>query len=188
VNAAAGGIAGIFGRGAARLALQAVTGPLLAGEPVVVVDAGNRFDPYEIARAERALGGSGREGLRRVHVSRAFTCHQLEALLRDRTAAAFARFGARRLLVLGLSESFRDADVPPAEAERAFRSCADALVRLAAEGARVLLVENRPFDPAAGAVGRDAFLGEIARLAGPRLRLTGSEAAVLRAVADAGEG
>ena len=57
---APGKLAGFFGTGAHRLALRALARPLVAGEPVVAVDGGNRFDPYEIGRAERALGGSGR--------------------------------------------------------------------------------------------------------------------------------
>src|SRR4030042_1733410 len=81
---APGNLAGFFGTGAHRLALRALARPLLAGEPVVAVDGGNRFDPYEIGRAERALGGSGRGALSRILVSRAFHCHQMEALLSRR--------------------------------------------------------------------------------------------------------
>jgi hypothetical protein len=63
---APGKLAGFFGTGAHRLALRALARPLVAGEPVVAVDGGNRFDPYEISKAERALGGNGRVALSRI--------------------------------------------------------------------------------------------------------------------------
>ncbi|MBP2667964.1 MAG: hypothetical protein H6Q80_166 [Deltaproteobacteria bacterium] len=134
-----GKVAGILGPGACRLALRALARPLLSGEPVVAVDGGNRFDPYEVARAERALGGSGREALSRLLVSRAFTCHQLEALLARRLPGALSRSGARVVLVLGLPETFADEDVPYVEACRVFRGCLSALRRLSREGTRVVV-------------------------------------------------
>jgi len=137
---APGNLAGFFGTGAHRLALRALARPLLAGEPVVAVDGGNRFDPYEIGKAERALGGSGEVALSRILISRAFTCHQMEALLARRLGSALDRSGARIAVVFGLPETFTDADVPFAEACRVFRNCLSALRRLAAGGARVVLV------------------------------------------------
>lgn len=134
-----GKASGLFGDGACAVALRAVARPLLRGEPVVVVDGGNRFDPYEISRAARGLGGDGAAALSRVRVSRAFTCHQMEALLSRRLPGALSRFHARVVLVLGLPETFADADVPYAEACRAFRNCVFSLRRLARGGARIVL-------------------------------------------------
>jgi hypothetical protein len=134
-----GKVAAILGPGAGRLALRALARPLLSGEPVVAVDGGNRFDPYEIVRAERALGGSGRDALPRLLVSRAFTCHQMEALLARRLPEALSRSRARVALVLGLPETFADGDVPFPEACRVFRSCLSALRRLSREGTRVVV-------------------------------------------------
>lgn len=135
-----GKMAGIFGEGATGLALGALAGPLLRGETVVAVDGGNRFDPYAISRAAQALGGSGAEALARIRVSRAFTCYQLEALLARRLPTALERFDARLALVLGLPETFADADVPYAEACRVFRNCLAALRRIALTGAGIVLV------------------------------------------------
>ena len=146
---APGKLAGFFGTGAHRLALRALARPLVAGEPVVAVDGGNRFDPYEIGKAERALGGSGRAALSRILVSRAFTCHQMEALLSRRLGPALERSGAGIAVVFGLPETFADADVPYAEACRVFRNCLSSLRRLAAGGTRVVLVGSPP--PAAAA-------------------------------------
>ena len=160
-----GKVAGILGPGACRLALRALARPLLSGEAVVTVDGGNRFDPYEVARAERALGGSGREALSRLLVSRAFTCHQLEALLARRLPEALSRSRARVALVLGLPETFADEDVPFPEACRVFRSCLSALRRLSREGTRVVVTGERD-----GAE-RPGFFRYLARTSDPLLLL-----------------
>ncbi|HEX9191880.1 MAG TPA: hypothetical protein VF847_07275 [Candidatus Deferrimicrobiaceae bacterium] len=161
-----GKVAGILGPGACRLALRALARPLLSGEAVVAVDGGNRFDPYEVARAERALGGSGREALSRLLVSRAFTCHQLEALLARRLPGALARSGARVVLVLGLPETFADEDVPYAEACRVFQGCLAALRRLSREGTRVVVAGERQSP-------RTGFFRYLERTSDPLLMLTG---------------
>jgi hypothetical protein len=135
-----GKMAGIFGDGACGLALRALAVPLLCAEGVVAVDGAKRFDPYEISKAARARGGDGREALSRIRVSRAFTCHQMEALLSRRLPEALSRFDARLALVLGLPETFADADVPYTEACRVFRNCLSALRTLARGGTRIVLV------------------------------------------------
>ncbi|HEU5360085.1 MAG TPA: hypothetical protein VFU42_02895 [Candidatus Deferrimicrobiaceae bacterium] len=184
---APGKLAGFFGTGAHRLALRALARPLLAGEAVVAVDGGNRFDPYEIGRAERALGGSGRVALSRILVSRAFTCHQMEALLSRRLGPALDRAGGRIAVVFGLPETFTDADVPFAEACRVFRNCLSSLRRLAAGGARVVLVGEGgagetlpglphglaapPFAAVPADGGRSGFFRHLVRTADPCLLL-----------------
>jgi hypothetical protein len=190
---APGKLAGFFGTGAHRLALRALARPLVAGEPVVAVDGGNRFDPYEISKAERALGGNGRTALSRILISRAFTCHQMEALLSQRLGPALDRAEAGIAVILGLPETFMDADVPFAEACQVFRNCLSSLCRLAARGARVVLVEegdargisggeipgSSPFttasaasgDKSPGGDGRAGFFRHLVRIADPCLLL-----------------
>src|SRR3989337_287634 len=138
-----GKMAGIFGDGACGLALRALAGPLLRGGGVGAVDGASRFDPYEISGAARARGGDGREALSRIRVSRAVTCPQKEPLPSPRLPGALSGFAARLALVLGLPETFADADVPYAEACRVFRDCLGALRKLAREGTPVVLVGKR---------------------------------------------
>jgi len=176
-----GKMAGIFGDGATGLVLRTLAGPLLRGETVVAVDGGNRFDPYEIGKAAKALGGDGKEALSRIHVSRAFTCHQTEALLSRRLQGALSRFDAKLALIMGLPETFSDADVPYAEACRVFRNCLSALRRVALSGTRVVLV-GRGEPPAKSyySVGpapgnRSGFFRYLLRTAEPVLLLQRSE-------------
>lgn len=176
-----GKMAGIFGVEATGLVLRTLAGPLLRGENVVAVDGGNRFDPYEIGKAARALGGDAGEALSRIHVSRAFTCHQVEALLSRRLPEALSRFDARLVLVMGLPETFSDADVSYAEACRVFRNCLSALRRVALSGTRVVLVgrgeppgkNHYSVGPAPG--NRSGFFRHLLRTAEPVLLLRRSE-------------
>ncbi len=177
-----GNMAGIFGEEACPLALRALALPLLRGETVVAVDGGNRFDPYEIGKAARALGGDGKEALSRILVSRAFTCHQMEALLVRRLPAALERYDAGLALILGLPESFTDADVPYAEACRLFRSCLSALRRVAGNGVRVVAVgraeaprEAGYRSPAPPPEDRSGFFRRLAGAADPALFLRREE-------------
>jgi len=176
-----GKMAGIFGDGATGLVLRTLAGPLLRGENVVTVDGGNRFDPYEIGKTAKALGGDGKEALSRIHVSRAFTCHQMEALLSRRLPGALFRFDARLALIMGLPESFSDADVPYAEACRVFQNCLSALRRVALSGTRVVLVgRGEPPTKNYHSVGpaptnRSGFFRYLLRTADPVLLLRRSE-------------
>ena len=158
-----GKMAGIFGENACTLALRALTAPLLAGEPVVAVDGGNRFDPYVISRTASALGGDARAALSHIYLSRAFTCHQLERLLSERLAPELSRRRSRIALVLGLHESFRDADVPYKEACALFRKSVSALKKISASGIRIVLAGH----PASG--DRAGFFMHLAREARPML-------------------
>ena len=176
-----GKMAGIFGDGATGQVLRALAVPLLRGENVVAVDGGNRFDPYEVGKAARALGGDGREALSRIRVSLAFTCHQMEAPLSRRLPVALSRFDSRLALVLGLPETFSDADVPYAEACRVFRNCLSSLRRIALSGTRVVLV-GRGEPPARNhhSVGpvpanRSGFFRYLLRTAEPVLLLRRTE-------------
>lgn len=177
-----GKMAGIFGDGACPLALRALARPLLHGETVVAVDGGNRFDPYAIGKAAAALGGSGKEALSRIRVSRTFTCHQMEALLVRKLPFALARYDARLALILGLPEAFADPDVPFAEACRLFRSCLSALRRISAGGARVVLVGKAEaernggyYSPMPAPENREGFFRHLARAADPALFLRREE-------------
>jgi hypothetical protein len=88
---------------------------------VRVLDGGNRFNAYTVARAAR-----GRPDiLERISVSRAFTCYQVLSLL-ESTAAAHAPF-----VVLDMLHTFYDESVPVGERKRLLRACLTGLQRLA---------------------------------------------------------
>jgi len=85
-----------------------------------VLDGGNRFNAYTVARAARGR----QEVLNRITVSRAFTCYQVLSLL-ESTPATKAPF-----VVLDLLNTFYDESVPIGERKRLLRSCIAHLERL----------------------------------------------------------
>jgi len=97
------------------------------GDPVVLVDGANAFNPYLLADAARAHGLDLRRVLDAVHLSRVYTCHQLEALWAERLRPAIASFRPGAILCLGLLDPLYDEDVPAAEAARIFRCLAPAI-------------------------------------------------------------
>lgn len=105
----------------ARLALRG---------PLRVLDCGNQFNAYRLARALRGQ----QHLLERVQVARAFTCHQVFACL-ERLASLPAPF-----LALDFLHSFYDESLPFVERRRLLERCLPHLERLTApEGGMVSL-------------------------------------------------
>jgi hypothetical protein len=88
--------------------------------PVRVLDGGNQFNAYLVARP---LQGR-KDLLERISISRAFTCHQLLASL-ERTVSIPAPF-----IVLDLLRTFFDESVPFSERRRLLEHCLPHLDRL----------------------------------------------------------
>ena len=121
-----------------RLGLYAVMERVLAGDPVLYLDGANTFDPFVIGRLARAHRQQPRKILSRIHVARAFTCHQMERLLSDCLSAAFDRYQARIAVLSGLFNTFYDEAVPEQEALRLFGRMMEAITRLTQQGFTLL--------------------------------------------------
>jgi hypothetical protein len=89
-----------------------------------VLDGGNRFDGYALARAARGRT----EVLNRITVARAFTCHQMLALL-ESTPASDGPF-----IILDLLRTFYDESVQAGERKRLLRGCLAQMQRLEQAG------------------------------------------------------
>ena len=99
---------------------------------VAVLDGGNRFNPYALARDAQERGQPPRELLSRVLVSRAFTCFQMDALV--------ARpLPAPRAVVLSMLDLFLEDEVAFSTAQLLLRRAAASLARMDA-----VCVEWRP--------------------------------------------
>ena len=101
------------------------------GEPVVLIDGANAFSPYLLADAARAQGLDFQQVLNAVHLSRVYTCHQLEALVTEHLRSAIAMLRPGAVLCLGLLDTLHDEDVPAAEAARIFRRLVPAILEAA---------------------------------------------------------
>ncbi|MBN2385619.1 MAG: hypothetical protein JXB85_01265 [Anaerolineales bacterium] len=94
----------------------------LGGRSAVrVLDGGNRFNAYRVARAARGRA----EVLERVTIARAFTCYQVLSLLEGSPG------GTEPFVILDLLNTFYDESVPPGERKRLLAACIPHLGRLA---------------------------------------------------------
>jgi hypothetical protein len=85
--------------------------------PVRVIDGGNRFDAYRLARSLRWQGIDPAPVLEGVAISRAFTCHQVASSLAQNIFPPFP------LILLDFLATFQDENVPFHERERLFAAC-----------------------------------------------------------------
>lgn len=95
----------------------------LAG-PVYVLDAGNQFDAYWVARLVRQQVVTVEPVLNRIHVARAFTCYQVVTLFEQTVCTAVP------CLVLDLLATFYDENVPLSESHRLLQVVLGHLKRL----------------------------------------------------------
>ena len=108
-------------------------------EPVLFLDGANSFDPYLLTKTARRAGLVPEELLSRVHISRAFTFHQMQALVVERLASGFREFNTNVAIVSGLLDTFYDQDVSFGEAYDLLETTMAELARLAERGARILI-------------------------------------------------
>lgn len=106
---------------------------LAARGPVHVLDGGNRFNAYGLARSlRRTMGSNLIPVLERVRVARAFTCYQMEALLAE------APGGSQPTLVINLLDTFYDESAPRLDRRRLVRACLKHLQRLSRQAVVVV--------------------------------------------------
>src|SRR3989441_10463804 len=78
---------------------------------VVFVDAGNLFDTYTISQHIVNLGLESGRVQQRIHLSRAFTHHQVHSLIVEKLTTALDEYGARFAVVSDITALFCDPDV-----------------------------------------------------------------------------
>jgi hypothetical protein len=127
-----------------RLGLCAAADRALAGETVLYVAGANIFDPFLIGQLARASHIAPNRVLEQIHVSRAFTCHQMVRLVTDCLVSAIERYGARWVILSGLLETLYDESVPDQEAMRLFHAMRLALQHLAQQDVQILCVSPLP--------------------------------------------
>jgi hypothetical protein len=148
---------------------------VLHGLTVLYVDGANAFDPYILSRLAREAGQPPKAVLLRLHLTRAFTCHQLETLIADRLAGAIAAYRPGLVVISGWSHLFHDENVPAREAFRLLQNTTRRVRALAEAGQPILA--THPEEPATQ---RLRPLGEmVTRVADGVARLREEEGLIL---------
>ncbi len=138
---AAGQITVLIDPDAARDDMHRLIALLALRGPVAVLDGGNRFDAFRLARALRRETAHLDDALERVAYARAFTCYQMVAL------AAGAPPAASPQIVLDLLATFTDESVTTSESARLLTQALFHLRRLA-HYAPVIISLRPPAQPA----------------------------------------
>jgi len=151
--------------------LRAIASLLARGEHVVFIDSANAFNPFLIAEVATGWDRRPEELLDRIHVSRTFTVHQLEALITERLSDALKTYASRVLVASGFLDNLYDEDVELREAWRVFRKATAHLRALADAGVLVLVVCPAP---AARLRDRDEMLNALMAEADKVIKLEAS--------------
>ena len=141
-----------------RLGLCAAVDRALAGEPVLYLAGANVFDPFLVGRLARASRVAPAHVLQQIHVSRAFTCHQMVRLVTDCLPSALRTYDARCVILAGPLDTLYDQSVPEPEATRLFRAMTEALQHMAEQGIQLLCVT--PLAPPESG-GRSRFVASL---------------------------
>ncbi len=148
---------------------------ILHERTVLYVDGANAFDPYILSTLARDAGQPPKAVLQRLHLSRAFTCHQLETLIAERLPGAIAHHRPGLVVVSGWSHLFHDENVPAHEAFRLFQNTVGQIRALAEAGQPILA--THPLEPVTS---RLRPLGEtLTRVADGVVRLREEEGLIL---------
>lgn len=157
------GLIALYGPQAVPLAL-ALTAQIGLRRPVWVLDGGNRFDALWVSDYLARHGMPPEPVLARIHVSRAFTCHQMAERMLSLPDGGPGR--SAPLVVLHLLETFYDENVALAEARRLLQSVWP-VIRRRSLAAPVVLTLRPPRSERVAERGR--FYRELLRRADRRL-------------------
>jgi hypothetical protein len=135
-NLVAGQIGLLVGPKAEREAMFRVVSILALRGPVSVLDGGNCFNAFRVARYVRSQTPHLDVALDRISVARAFTCYQVVSLFEQTPATEAPK------LVLDLLSTFCDESVTVPESERLLRIVIDHLLRFKRLGP--VMVSIRP--------------------------------------------
>jgi hypothetical protein len=129
----------VVGPHAAQNVMLELAGGLVHLGRVRVLDGGNQFNAYLLARSLRRRSAELFSLLDSITLARAFTCYQMETMLAE------SRGLAAPTIVLDLLSTFFDENVPLPERKRLLAHCTDHLSRLSRLAP--LAVGARPADP-----------------------------------------
>jgi Rad51 len=110
---------------------------------VVFVDGGNTFDSYTVSKHASSLELDKEKMKLRIHLSRAFTHHQLSSLITEKLAPAVDKCNARLAIISDITTLYCDPDVKEKkEALDLFSRDIRSLATLAEQRNMIIIVTN----------------------------------------------
>lgn len=132
----------IVAPGAAKEQMLAWVAMRACQEKVRVIDGGNQFNVYRVAKTVRRQTHRVHEALQNISISRSFSCYQMAAAL------AKEKTEATPLFLLDFLFSFYDEDVRLEESQRLLKRSIQNLTRLSKTAPIVAGVRPQMYNPA----------------------------------------
>lgn len=127
-----------------RLATFNLIAHLALSGPVRVIDAGNQYEAFTIARAIRRHTSQLYRCLERIEVARPFTCYQVLTLFRQTPSTPTP------IIILDLLRTFYDESIPTGESAALLQQVIHELSRLKQEAAILVSLSASPWPERAG--------------------------------------
>ena len=118
-----------------RMAAYAMT----QGTSVAVVDGCNRFNVHLLSRFARERHINPDEFLRRIYISRGFTCYQMEQAVGNRLPLFLESIGSNVAMIFGLLDTFYDEQASFREVQQILQRLLGTLQEIKQGGVSVLL-------------------------------------------------
>ena len=125
----------------ARLAVRTAAAAVGRGLPVAVIDGAMAFDVTTVAAHAQARRVPPEQFLRRIHIARAFTCHQVATLLCERLDPLLASQCVGLVILLGPCTTFFDENVPFKDAFLLFQRVLGKLEAICEHGPLLLIAQ-----------------------------------------------
>lgn len=112
------------------------------GKMIAVVDGCNRFNVHSISKFARQHKIDPDLLLRRIFLSRGFTCYQMESVITGRLPQFLKQTGSSTALIFGLLDTFYDNQAPLREVVQILQRIIVALQDIRQQGTSLLLVSQ----------------------------------------------
>jgi hypothetical protein len=146
----------LLGQHGARGQMLALAAHLCLQGPITVIDGGNHFNVYQVAKQIRRYTPRLNEMLCRIKISRSFTCYQMVALLSEIIP------GGTPILILDLLAAFYDESVRLQESQRQLKITLRTLVRMSRHSPVLVSADPPRSNPE-----RMILLDDLKAVAGP---------------------
>jgi hypothetical protein len=122
-----------------QISLRMAASAMAQGSSVAVVDGCNRFNVHLLSRFARERRLDPDEFLRRIFISRGFTCYQMEQAVSSRLPLFLESIGSNIAMIFGLLDTFYDEQASFREVQQILRRLLGTLQDIKASGVSVLL-------------------------------------------------
>jgi hypothetical protein len=111
---------------------------------VIFVDGGNTFRLYKVSRLARLFGLRPRQVLQRILISRAFTAHQMTAIVLEKLEETIERHDAKMVILSDFEALYLDKDVRPDETKAVYSQVTAYLAKIAEQNSVIILATCPP--------------------------------------------